>query len=164
MTKYLCQKNSALLLALLPLISGSLIIISCDSSSGSFNSGGSNFTIEDIETGRINPEFQPTVDRFVFEAAKRNISVDLEGLSIQYSNTEGALGKCIVSGSDRAITINPALQNASQELLDEIIIHELGHCVLDRVHSDDPTSIMHATIIIGQPFREEVLDELFFGN
>ena len=154
-------------IALLSLISSSLIICSCDSSSGSggsFNDGGSNFTLDDTKNGRINPEFQPTVNRFVFEAEKRKISLDLEGLGIQYGNTNGALGVCTVSGSYNRITINAMLQNTSQELLDEIIIHEMGHCVLGRPHSDDPTSIMHATVIIGQPWREEVLDELFFGQ
>jgi hypothetical protein len=112
----------------------------------------------------VHPDFQTTVDRFVIEAEKRNIKVDLNNLEILYGETNGALGICSKQGNLKIITITPSLQSATDDLLSEVILHELGHCVLGRVHSEDPTSIMHATIIIGEPWREEVLDELFFGS
>ncbi len=148
------------------LIAHSLFLYSCDSSSSS-----SDFTIIEESNGSksfsglvIDPDFQSTVDRFIFEAEKRNISVNLNNMEILYGETNDALGTCSVQGSFRKITINPILQTASDDLLSEIIIHELGHCVLGREHSPDPTSIMHATNIIGEPWRTEVLDELFFGS
>lgn len=112
----------------------------------------------------MDPDFQTTLDRFVIEAEKRNISVDLRNLVILYGETNGALGVCSMQWGMSSITINPSLQNATDDLLSEIILHELGHCVLGREHSEDPTSIMHASIIIGEPWRAEVLDELFFGR
>jgi len=156
-------------LALSAILSGSLLFFSCDSSSSS--SGDSFFIDTDSAVftsgtgeGVIDPEFQSTVDRFIFEAEKRNITVDLDGLDILYGNTNQALGICSFNGNTREITMNPDLRDGSFELLQEIILHELGHCVLGRPHSPNPRSIMHATNIIGQPWRKEVLDELFFGG
>ena len=149
---------------------------SCDSSSSSSSliSDVDDLLENDINTPTtgptteisglgIDPDFQPTVDRFVIEANKRNVSVDLNGLDIQYGELDNAIGLCSFLGTDtRDILIASELRNASADLLSEIILHELGHCILGRPHSPDPTSIMHATEIIGQPWRKEVLDELFF--
>jgi hypothetical protein len=155
-------------LTFITLFSASLALCSCDSSSTAnefviFNEDEVGNT-ENISGLRIDPDFQPTVDRFKFEANKRNISVNLSDLNIYYGDTNDSLGVCTVEGSTRIITINPDLEFATDDLLSEIILHELGHCVLGRIHIPDPTSIMHATIIIGEPWRTEVLDELFFGS
>ncbi len=136
------------------LFSSLLLVSSCDSSSSSSSSSAS-----EISGLGIDADFQTTVDRFEEEAAIRGITVNLNGLDIQYGDTDGAFGLCYTSTKN--IVLNRFLQTASDDLLSEIILHELGHCVLGRDHSDDPTSIMHATIIIGQPWRTSVLDELF---
>lgn len=148
------------------LILSALLFCSCDSSSTSdeFNLIDDNSTMQEFSGLIIDPDFKTTVDRFIFEAEKRNISVDMNNLVIFYGETDGAYGYCSVEGNIRTIVISPSLQIASEDLLSEVIIHELGHCVLGRDHSPDPTSIMHANIIIGQPWRTEVLDELFFGS
>lgn len=144
------------------LFTGSLMIgfVSCDSSSAS--SGNFDFgSNPGSGQGVVDPDFEVTVARFLEEGEKRGITLDISDLDILYGETNGALGVCTRTANTRVITINTLLRNASEELLDEIILHELGHCALFRDHSDDPNSIMHATNIIGQPFREEVLDELF---
>ena len=145
---------------------GSLFLCSCDSSSssGEFSLIEENDKYGNFSGLEVDPDFQTTLDRFVIEAEKRNISVDLRNLVILYGETNGALGVCSMQWGMSSITINPSLQNATDDLLSEIILHELGHCVLGREHSEDPTSIMHASIIIGEPWRAEVLDELFFGR
>ncbi|MGJ8654994.1 MAG: hypothetical protein ACSHX6_00980 [Akkermansiaceae bacterium] len=145
------------------LIFSSFSLISCDSSTPV---ASNSFTLSnnDVTDQAVDPDFQAIVDRFVIEANKRNVTVKLDGLDIQYGNTNGAYGLCSVSASgDKAIIISHTLRNATDELVSEIVIHELGHCVLGRDHSNDPTSIMHATAIIGQPWRTEVLDELFYN-
>ena len=148
------------------LISGSLLLVSCDSSSSLVN----EFNLFDEEDGAttaisgmgVHPDFQHIVDRFVVEAEKRNVRLDLDGLDIQYGNTGEAYGVCSFLGTDtKDILMSTDLKNANDELVSEIVIHELGHCILGREHSSNPRSIMHATRIIGQPWRASVLDELF---
>lgn len=81
---------------------------------------------------------------------------------MQYGFTNGALRVCSsLEGNTKDIVLDPSLAQSSRALLDEIIIHELGHCILGRDHTNNPESIMHPTIIIGHPWRVEVLDELF---
>ncbi len=155
-------------LLFITLISGSLFISSCDSSSGSSDLDVSSL-IDDVNDSAtkisglgVYPDFQSTVDRFVIEANKRNIIVNLDGLDIQYGSTDDAYGVCSSLGNGtKEILITPELRDATDDLKSEIVLHELGHCILGRKHSSDPTSIMHATVIIGQPWRTEVLDELF---
>jgi len=150
------------------LFSGSLFMCSCDSS-GTLAASSSIFFDDDkaIRTTEISglgvdPDFQSIVDRFVIEANKRNVSMNLDGLDIQYGDTDGAYGECSYIGTDtKDIVITPDLRNSPDDLKDEIVLHELGHCILGRKHSSNPSSIMHATNIIGEPWRTEVLDELF---
>jgi len=164
------------------MIASSLFICSCDSTSdavvsrinNTFDTIADNITdisdpVDDpsdqqpaSSNKRVDPDFQSIVDRFVIEANKRNVSVDLDGLDIQYGNTDGAYGECSYIGTDtKDIVITPDLRNSPDDLKDEIVLHELGHCILGRKHSSNPSSIMHATNIIGEPWRTEVLDELF---
>jgi len=139
------------------LMSGALIagFTSCDSSAAS-----SDFTTGSSQ-GIVDPDFTDTVARFLEEGEKRGITLDISDLDILYGETNGALGVCTRTVNTRVITMNINLRNAPEDLLNEIILHELGHCALFRGHSDNPESIMHATNIIGEPWREEVLDELF---
>lgn len=151
------------------LASSALTLCSCDSlgDSGFSSLDDHDHIHSDSVTAAVsgmgvNPEFQPTVDRFVEEANKRGVSVNLDGLDMQYGFTNGALGVCSsLVGNTKDIVLDPSLAQSSRALLDEIIIHELGHCILGRDHTNNPESIMHPTIIIGQPWRVEVLDELF---
>ncbi len=153
--------NSLILNAL---ISSSFFMPSCDSSdsvSKNLSLINNGQSISAISGLGVDPDFQSIVNRFVIEANKRNVSVDLSQLDIQYGDTDGTFGVCLSLGNAGDITISPDLKNASDDFVSEIILHELGHCVLGRGHSSDPTSIMHATIIIGLPWRTAVLDELF---
>lgn len=153
------RTSSSLLCALL---TGTLISVgvgtaftSCDATSGD------DVTTVGSGQGFVDPDFTQTVGRFLEEAETRNITLDITDLDIQYGELDGALGVCTRTANTRIITISSRLRSASDDLLDEIILHELGHCALFRPHSSDPESIMHATNIIGNPWRESVLDELF---
>ena len=134
-----------------------LLAFSCDSSTPL----GSNISLTEVAGQGIDPDFKAIVDRFEVEANARGISVNLNGLDIQYGETDGAYGICFDGSSTKDIVINPILRTSDDDLVSEIILHELGHCILDRNHASNPNSIMHATNIIGRPWRTSVLDELF---
>ena len=103
----------------------------------------------------VPAEFQPYVDAFTREAASRGHSYIIKNLIIQYdTNKDGTLcGACNSISLDapvqKIISINPGIQcwNNSAEL-ETLIFHELGHCFLGRIHTNerlpkgDPKSIM----------------------
>jgi len=76
---------------------------SCDSSAASSDSFG-------IGSGQgvVEPDFEETVARFLEEAEKRDITLDISDLDILYGDTNGALGVCSRTVNTRVITINYA--------------------------------------------------------
>lgn len=85
----------------------------------------------------VAPEFRPFVRSFEAEAAKRGIAFDFEetGLEILLGPTrvDNAAGVCRFS--DRSIEIEVTVwDNLSEAGREQLIFHELGHCVLDRRH------------------------------
>lgn len=85
---------------------------------------------------RLFPEFRPFVSSFEQEAAKRGITFDFEesGLEILLGPTrvDNAAGVCRGDGS---IEIEANLwDNYSNAGKEQLIFHELGHCVLGRPH------------------------------
>ncbi|MDB9741665.1 hypothetical protein OAB00_02300 [Akkermansiaceae bacterium] len=157
----------ALILALSPILA--LLFSSCDDGSSSSNSSSSatsdTTATADIDGEGIDTDFQYIVDRFLVEAEKRGLEYDLAGLDIQYDTTGFTyLGLCSGNASNRDITINSTFfLDQPAILLEEIVLHELGHCVLGRSHTatNSTDSIMCATCIVGDPWNETILDELF---
>jgi hypothetical protein len=103
----------------------------------------------------VPEEFQPVVETFIFEASHRGIEIEMNNLIIQYDNKleEPFCGQCNDASKgkpvQKIISINPdniCWQNDLE--LETLIFHELGHCVLGRLHSaevlpnGDPKSIM----------------------
>ncbi len=162
------RKFTFILFLKVALIGNVLVLNSCDSSP---SSGSENITIAD-EISPIDqfsglsydPDFRPILERFIFEAEKRNVSVDLNNLTIFYGDIEGNYGVCFAENGLGNILISNDLRTETDDLLSEILLHELGHCVLGRDHTNNPFSIMQATNIFGEPWREEILNELFFGS
>lgn len=108
----------------------------------------------------VHPDFVETVERFQEEAAKRGVEVDLTGLDMQYGTPDdSAVGLCYVEAKD--IFIDPEFVDGAPLLLAEIVLHELGHCILGRGHTADTSSLMCATCIVGTPWDSQTLDELF---
>ena len=99
-----------------------------------------------IPAGVIPETMQPIVDRFVWEAEMRGISVDVNSLTIEFDsdipggNTPGSVvGICSTTGNQELISIDTlnSLWLLSGDLgKEEILFHELGHCLLDRPHKD----------------------------
>lgn len=129
----------------------------------------------------VSPEFRPFVRSFEEEAAKRGITFDFEesGLEILLGPTrvDNAAGVCRGDGS---IEIETSVwDNFSTAGKEQLIFHELGHCVLGRPHrnvvlsNDEWGSIMRGTPIpedrgvavnySGQR-REYYINELFDEN
>ena len=106
--------------------------------------------------------FEPYVDAFVAEGAVRGVSVDMYGIDIKLVDTlpENTLGIC------NHYTGHISLLKSFWELFpnerEELIFHELGHCVLGLGHSE--SGIMRPIHLYSseyQPHRTEYLDILF---
>lgn len=92
----------------------------------------------------VNEAFEPFVESFVKEGAKRGYEIDFSdtGLSIVFGNTPNASASCTEiaghdSGSHQIIVNKDAWQTLNDSLRERLIFHELGHCELNRVHRND---------------------------
>lgn len=103
----------------------------------------------------VPEEFQVYVDTFISEAASRGYTYEITNLIVKYDEavTSPSCGQCNSSARDafvqKIITINPKLQCwFTDEEKEAFLIHELGHCVLGRLHDNsvlpngDPKSMM----------------------
>jgi len=125
----------------------------------------------------IDEALAPYFEKFVAEGELRGLEIDLvekriEGFLIDIEATN-VVGQCSYSEtSTRRVNIDRAYWNSATDLEKEFVIfHELGHCYLERAHSDvqenrNCTSIMHSGTS-GCRFRYTTtsratyLDELF---
>jgi hypothetical protein len=92
---------------------------------------------------QIDKDLQPFVTTFAEEAKKRGIDIKYENLIMIFdSSAENLCGKCtkLPSEGQRTIKIKKdflcwkGVPNQNKEAL---VFHELGHCLLGRVHRDD---------------------------
>ena len=126
----------------------------------------------------IDEVLKPYVDMFLIEAENRGKQIDLEtnGLSAHVMTIAepGILGQCYTYSDDsRQIVIDTDTWVDLSELGKEyLMMHELGHCVLDLGHNDsidqngNCLSIMQSgtgscQVRYNQNNREQLLDELF---
>ena len=124
---------------------------------------------------------QPYIDLFEQEAAKRGVQLDITNLKVEFEedlNGGDAAGTCTFA-TEESPTPHIRLDTTSfnwrnNEYHREILVfHELGHCILDRLHKDDLlpngniASIMRSTGeqvyggLLNDFKREYYLDELF---
>lgn len=112
-----------------------LLLISCESD-------------EIPEPIRVIPnQMQPFVDQFIWEAEKRGMVLDVSKLSFEYeSGIDGGTPNTSIAGichrSDKLHLVKIDTLNSLWLLSgdlghEEIIFHELGHCLLDRPHKDE---------------------------
>ena len=157
----------SILLALLS-FSMSLFIMGCA------KDNNENLVIEDLF---IDETLAPYFERFVAEGTSRGHAIDLvakriEGFLIDIEEANVA-GQCSYSeSSTRKVNIDRSYWNSATDLEKEFLIfHELGHCYLERAHSDiqenrNCTSIMHSgtsgcRFNYNAGSRDIYLDELF---
>lgn len=119
-------------------------------------------------------EFAPYVDRFEQSALVHGLRVEVSDLVIRYGAMETAQerGACEIS-ANRPPTIiirQDTWQKMGEAEREELLFHELGHCVLSRKHRKDignegmPKSIMNPYLIRGELYQENrdyYLRELF---
>ena len=129
----------------------------------------------------VPPLIQPYVDLFEQEASKRGIQLDIDNLKVEFEeelNGGDAAGTCTFA-TEASPTPHIRLDTTSfnwknNEYHREILVfHELGHCILDRLHKDNIlsngniASIMRSTGeqvyggLLNDFKREYYLDELF---
>ena len=84
----------------------------------------------------VDPEFEEYVDQFFEEAQKRNLDISRDDYTFSVNfGEEVALGVCFLN-SDR-IEINRFYWGTLSDLTRQyLIFHELGHCILERLHDD----------------------------
>ena len=88
----------------------------------------------------VDPIFEPYVQQFISEAAKRGHAIDFSdtGLKIELSDRqlEFAGGFCYLN--QHHVVINKTVwQEGFEDYKTRLIFHELGHCELDRRHRND---------------------------
>lgn len=129
------------------------------------------------EIAYINPDLDKYVRIFVQEASKRGVEVSVDDLNVNFSDqievkgTPDAIGACYTGGDISQVKILSSSWEFSDEIEREALMsHELGHCVLFRLHCNAlnskkrPYSLMHSNSIVDQYFKEYrtyYYDELF---
>lgn len=100
------------------------------------------------------PELDFYVDRFE-RFSDKNISIEATGLIIEFADLEGlTAGICTLQGDKEPhVKIDRDYwATASDAAKENLVFHELGHCILHRGHLDDyvdkkPVSLMNAYLI-----------------
>ncbi|HRX29937.1 MAG TPA: hypothetical protein P5235_11160 [Saprospiraceae bacterium] len=126
----------------------------------------------------VDSYMKPYIDRFEKEAKLRGVDVsgriaNLEAYIFDIPDN-GVAGLCRHNtDSPNRIEIDIVYWNKSNDLEKEyVVFHELGHCVLDRVHNDEKDAQGNCVTIMQsgttncipnytEETRESYLDELF---
>ncbi len=133
---------------------------------------------EDENPVIVESELQPYFERFKQAGIARGVNVDFDAIPIEgrVANLfdSNVNGWCSLNEEDpREIIIDDSFwSNASEFDKEFIIMHELGHCYLNRLHDDsidgdgNCVSIMHSTtetcvFPYNDDTRDAYLDELF---
>ncbi len=107
-------------------------------------------------TYEVPTEFQVYIDTFLREAAARGHDLEINNLIIEIDDelTISMCGVCnSLESSDKAqkiIRLNPNCLDFNPTLVETLIFHELGHCILLRSHEEsllpngDPRTMMVA--------------------
>jgi len=124
----------------------------------------------------IDSEFDPIIKSFVYEAGIHGHEVDLKNLSVTFGNVrigkkDTTVGYCVKSPvGGMVIKIHkPTWGEMTVYKQEQLIFHELAHCLMGRDHCNKetdkgPLSIMNTHLLSSQYYkdnREELLDELF---
>lgn len=87
----------------------------------------------------IDNEFNPYLNRFKYYATKNHKDVDLDGLSVYFgtfNKKEDVIGEC--NYKTKTIRIDrEAWQEGTDYFKEQLMLHELGHCILHRKHNDN---------------------------
>lgn len=140
-----------------------LLLVSCGNSPGG----------SDPKVYRVNPEFQPYVDKFELNAAQHGKELKIDYLIVEFKDLaylgKDKIGACylqddgggtptvyidpeywqngVKNSTSTTIKNDPVLLEAAREY---VIFHELGHCILKHPHRDGPNGAdpQHPTSIM----------------
>lgn len=131
-------------------------------------------------TYEVDPVFEPYVQEFIQEGAKRGQDIDFSdtGLKVEFSDQalEDAAGFCYLNRHHIVIDKSRWF-SFSESFRSYLLFHELGHCELDQLHRNDKfENNIWKSIMRGSPFsglerripvpyygfrKEYYIDELF---
>lgn len=125
----------------------------------------------------MDPEIEVYFVSFEYEANQRGVDINIEDEQLVGYFTEieeDIVGQCAkLTDGSKEVRIDLDYWNKSNELEREFLIfHELGHCILNRSHTDDSDesgtclSMMNSGLgncrnLYRNTNRAEMLDELF---
>ena len=125
----------------------------------------------------VPAEVEVHVQKFIEEGNARGVDIEIKRLIVTMvddleSDGNAVAGRCLNPGARKPkIELDANFSNLSYEVQEQLIFHELGHCILDRGHKDaflsngHYNSLMNSffwNYIAGQDFkRAYYLDELF---
>ena len=92
------------------------------------------------DTLYIAPALQPLVAKFEEKANGQGRAIDIKNLYAQFTEAlpEGVNGECNAGDGTPIVKISKAFwESASLSAQELVLFHELGHCILNRVHDDD---------------------------
>lgn len=133
-------------------------------------------TVERYKYEYIDSAAEPILKSFEYEARIRGHEVDRSHLSITFglrksSKEDYTVGYCAKDPMGGVIIklYQPSFMAMSDEEREELLFHELGHCLIGREHcfregKTGPLSIMYPSVLDKQFYvdhREELVDELF---
>lgn len=103
----------------------------------------------------IDPAFRSYYDQFIDQANQAGLNLDKnQAITIQFAMLEQkdslgeVVGECnsVGYGYD-TISIDTDFWNSSNAATRLVLVeHELGHCILDEGHSNDPDAIMYPIV------------------
>lgn len=117
-----------------------------------------------------NPELMPVVNIVLTEGVKRNKFYSIKDITIDFADLEeSAVGVCETGVDNNKIFIDKKYWIDMPQDREQIMAHELGHCLLNLEHNDlyknnYPVSLMDSVIFSSSIFiqhRDYYYDELF---
>lgn len=117
-----------------------------------------------------NPELMPLVNIVLNEGIKRGKHYSFDGIEIDYGKfNEDIVGLCETGINYKKITIDKIFWIYNENNREQLIAHEIGHCLLELDHLDiyksgHPVSIMNSYIFDSTHFynnRKHYYDQLF---
>jgi len=120
---------------------------------------------QDHGPNNIDPAFQSLYTQFIDEANDAGVYLNVnQGVTIRFQDITATspLGEVIGDSStigygNATITIDPTFWNSNDIVSQQVLLfHELGHGVLDEIHTTNQMAIMNA--LINYPMEYEATD------
>lgn len=125
----------------------------------------------------VEPEFMPYVNQFQGTAAQYGYSGKISELVVKFGPMSNALERAycdLVDGEPPTVVVNTKVwQELDAASRESLMFHELGHCILKRIHISErsslgtPVSVMNPYAIDSETYekhRDGYVAELFTGK